>query len=444
MKFKFLIAGIVLFLGSILFLFFYPERTYAHDNANSNCIHVPNQWVSCGSANFCNGPDLVNNWEVCFIKADGVTHTGCYTNANDLHQANAPQCKPDCNAGIWCNQACSAPPNTCGPGNGSQGDCAYTTHTSGAECNLASADSQPCTIDNCSEGYSCSENTCIANAPPPTPTATPVASVPTATSTPTGAPPTPTVTSTVTRQPTNTNNTPIPSSAPSATLTITGPRATLTSVPPTRPLPSATPTPSFNPDSCKCDGIEYSNLADGQQATITSFGKVEGSDIPKSQIVNQTFYLYEGAETMAKRIMASSPIAASIVSQGASRVRYKSVWQFTMPALKSGATYRIQSVINCQPKATTYNYNPTRNVLGTSNAPFFGGILNFFQRLFGLPNNTVQAPLLPTPTPVTLKIQESQPVELNISQDQLQLGTFQPASVYQKTCSFIKFRVGLQ
>lgn len=276
---------------------------------------------------------------------------------------------------------------------------------------------------------------------------------PTNTPTPTKAP-SATPTKNLTPSPTK-NLTPTATSTPSPTRTPTPTRAatptptssptpTLSPTPTASPTPTSTPTPTpipFNPDSCKCDGIEYSNLAGGQNASITSYGKVEGADIPRSQITNQTFYLYEGAETTATRLLTSSPIPATIVAQDGGKVRYKSVWQFTMPTLKNGLTYRIQSKINCQPKTVAMT---SSNVLGTTTSTsFFGNILNFLTNLFGGQNNSQIAPTPTQTQPVIIETQNTNTNVQNATQDQIQLGTFQPTQVYQKTCTFIKFRAGI-
>ncbi|HVT01487.1 MAG TPA: hypothetical protein VHE53_04635 [Patescibacteria group bacterium] len=206
------------------------------------------------------------------------------------------------------------------------------------------------------------------------------------------------------------------------------------------PTPTATPIP-FNPAACKCDGIEYSSIVSGGTSQITSYGKVMGADTSKAKIVSQKFFLAEGAETTATIIGQSDPIAAKIVSQAPDLVRYSSVWNVNIPQLKSGATYRIWSQIDCEPAANAMAYHSS-NVLGavteSSNPGFFGSILNFFSGLFG--GKKVASP---TPTPIPASsvshIQESTSPTPG-SNGSLQLQTIQPVEVYQKTCSFIKFR----
>ena len=70
---------------------------------------------------------------------------------------------PDCNDTPSCSGSCSALVNTCPPNNGTATSCVYTTH-SGGSCTQVSAPNQPCSINNCSAGYSCVSGICIAPA----------------------------------------------------------------------------------------------------------------------------------------------------------------------------------------------------------------------------------------------------------------------------------------
>ncbi|OGH16684.1 MAG: hypothetical protein A2869_03515 [Candidatus Levybacteria bacterium RIFCSPHIGHO2_01_FULL_40_58] len=286
------------------------------------------------------------------------------------------------------------------------------------------------------------------------PTSTPTPTVkPTATRIPTPKPTTPTPTPT--KKPTPT---PIPTKIPNAcgvTCTrdadCTGSQysssnqcavcdlTTNTCKPPPTPTPTSTPTPTpipFNPAACKCDGIEYSDLFSGQQTTITSFGKVEGDDIGKAQIVDQRFFLAEGAETTATIIGRSDLIPSSIVENTGSKVRYVSKWTFTMPQLKQSATYRIWSQINCQPKLQAFAppQQPKKGVLqAVAEAPksFIDRMIDFLNRLFGVETQKPQE---------TAEIDSSDLAPSPTGKRSLQIGTIYPVEVYQKTCSFIKFR----
>jgi hypothetical protein len=225
-------------------------------------------------------------------------------------------------------------------------------------------------------------------------------------------------------------------------------------VAPTLPVTSTlpvTPTPlaAFNPASCTCDGIENSTIIPGQPATITSFAKVIGADVASAKVVDQKFFLAEGAETMATIIAKSEPIAASVLSNTPALVRYQSVWQVNIPQLKAGSTYRLWSQINCQPKQTAYNQialsTEERKVLGSSsqNVSIFDMILNFFANLFGA-QSTTQIQTQKTTETKTTAVTTNAPMPSTTNgqnKNSLQLYTFYPASVYEKTCSFIKFRV---
>ena len=509
--FKILLLSLFVFLALVVVLFFGSQKTYAHDNANNNCIHVPNQWVSCYQGDYCRGPDSVNDGELCYIDGSGNYsgyngHSNCSTIKGELHMANAPQCKPDCNDGVWCNDTtCNAPPNTCGPNNGTRGDCNYTRHDSGVDCNWVRAPDVKCDVNNCEAGRICRDGTCVVSCPdagtpcgaggcggiycdvdgskqctinspvgnacfsgettqagcpsgqsrtctnckwescespagnPPPPTATPTPTTP-APRTPT-ATPRPTTPPGVTVPPAATS-TPRPTTPPVATAT---PRPTL--LPTATLTPAASPTPLFNPAACKCDGIEPTEIFSGQALSVTSFAKVEGQDVTRARVVDQKFFLAEGAETMATIIARSNPIPSTVVSSSPTLIRYASKWDLRLPQLKSGATYRIWSQINCQPKTTVYT--GSGNVLSeqTEDLSLFQKILRFFGSLFG-GGAEIQV-VEPEPTVAPVSGSSPSPQDSSIQQfydptpakrDNLQLDTFYPGEIYQKTCSFIKFR----
>ena len=519
--FKILLLSLFVFLALVVVLFFGSQKTYAHDNANNNCIHVPNQWVSCYQGDYCRGPDSVNDGELCYIDGSGNYsgyngHSNCSTIKGELHMANAPQCKPDCNDGVWCNETCSAPANTCGTNNGTERDCNYTSHTSGADCNWVWFESQPCSKNNCSPGFTCQGDKCVASPtatptlPPPSgnpcepncgpfpncydgstkichyssgsnclqcnapdsanctpsgcklgPTATPTPTTaapraPTPTPRPTSAPPRATSTPaprapTATPRPTTPPGVTVPPAATSTPRPTTPPVATATPRPtllPTATLtPAASPTPLFNPAACKCDGIEPTEIFSGQALSVTSFAKVEGQDVTRARVVDQKFFLAEGAETMATIIARSNPIPSTVVSSSPTLIRYASKWDLRLPQLKSGATYRIWSQINCQPKTTVYT--GSGNVLSeqTEDLSLFQKILRFFGSLFG-GGAEIQV-VEPEPTVAPVSGSSPSPQDSSIQQfydptpakrDNLQLDTFYPGEIYQKTCSFIKFR----
>ena len=167
--------------------------------------------------------------------------------------------------------------------------------------------------------------------------------------------------------------------------------------------------------------------------------RIEGSDVNYARVQDQKFFFAEGTETIATIIGRSDAIPATIVESSSSRVRYKSVWNFTVPQLKQGATYKIWSQINCQPRLNVFNFSEVGNravLAATSeqeNLSLIDRILSFLNNLFG---DTSTAPAaIPTVTPV----QKGQGQGTTLG-DSIRLEPIYPAEVYQKTCSFIKFR----
>ena len=75
---------------------------------------------------------------------------------------------PDCNTGVSCSGACSAPANTCSTNNGTQTSCVYTAYSGGGSCTQTTAPNQQCTVNNCSAGYTCQSGICTAGPNPPT------------------------------------------------------------------------------------------------------------------------------------------------------------------------------------------------------------------------------------------------------------------------------------
>jgi hypothetical protein len=180
---------------------------------------------------------------------------------------------------------------------------------------------------------------------------------------------------------------------------------------------------AFNPASCACDGIANTDLFSGQNATITSYAKVFGEDVNNAQVVDQKFFLAEGAETIATIIARSNPIPAIVIDTSSLQVRYQSQWQLQLPQLKPGATYRLWSQINCQPKTSVYSYSSLSRkvVLGqqTQSASLLDNIVNSVKSFLSSSNTKSLA-----------------------ANNSLQLETVTPVNVYQKTCSFIKFKIG--
>ncbi len=213
-------------------------------------------------------------------------------------------------------------------------------------------------------------------------------------------------------------------------------------VPPT-PTPTITPTPVFQP-SCTCDGIQNTDIFTGQQITITANAKVPANLASRQQVLDQSFALYKGADTLVTRLAHAEAVPAVQISQAADFVRYQSIWKFTMPALEAGQTYRIGAQLNCQPKTTGFNFTPNTNraVLGAQddNPSFVQKLLNIIAALLGrAPEQNIAVNIPPTPTPVTVS-NTAQSANVTPVQNSLQLGVIQPGEVYEKTCDYIKFR----
>jgi hypothetical protein len=196
----------------------------------------------------------------------------------------------------------------------------------------------------------------------------------------------------------------------------------------------------FNPASCTCDGIQYTGLFSGQPVTITAFSKIVGDDVNNAKVVSEKFRLINATDpTNAQIIAESGDIASTIIQNSSASARYQTQWQLTLPQLVTGATYRIWSDIDCQPKTVAFNYSGSSKkvVLGAEKkASFLDNFFGFFANLSkffggGLNNNStlnaVNAVATPTPTSVPGK-------------KTLQLGTLKQATVIEKACSTIIFR----
>ena len=197
---------------------------------------------------------------------------------------------------------------------------------------------------------------------------------------------------------------------------------------------------STPPASCTCDGIAYTGLISGQPVTITSFSKIVGDDVNNAKVVSEKFHFINATDpTNALKIAESGDIASTLIQNSSSSAEYQTQWTFTLPQLVTGATYRIWSDIDCQPKTVAFNYSGSSKkvVLGAEKkASFLDNFFGFFANLSkffggGLNNNStlnaVNAVATPTPTSVPGK-------------KTLQLGTLKQATVIEKACSTIIFR----
>lgn len=377
------------------------------------CVPTERQYSQCGGN--CNGTNFDGNHKLDITErtaCDGTKSWECtyVTECPNGCDANIGQCKaappppvssnpPPSTPPVACNQDCSSNPQIC-----SQATDGCIVCGSNGTCQLP------------------------PSAVPIPPSSAPVpSSIPGPSSTP-GGPIT----------------IPLPSATPQATIpgSSVAPLATSTPRPPT-----ATPIPDFNTAMCKCDGVESGLIIPGQDVQFTAFGKVEGADTSKAQIKDITFFAAEDSTVIGK----SLPIGTSIVQNSSSLVRYRASWTYKIPqTLKKGAIYRIWAQLNCQRKTTAQITSPSTVVLAaqTERPGLLQRISDFFSRLFGR-----QAPeASPTPTPTQAPV--STDASTNLSQsaedtvntptprgrDNLQLQTFYPAKVLQKSCSFIMFQ----
>ena len=190
----------------------------------------------------------------------------------------------------------------------------------------------------------------------------------------------------------------------------------------------------FNPASCTCDGITYSALFSGQTVVITSFSKIVGADINNAKVVSEKFHLAEGDNAGGKIIAESDYIPSKLIENSSSIVRYQTQWQFKLPQLDTGATYRLWSDINCQPKTIVMNYGflPKMAVLGskikTSSSNNFFSFFDNFLNLFR--SSSIKD--------TVLKILVN-PINLS-GKKTIQLESIRPATTTEKGCSTIIFR----
>lgn len=160
------------------------NASFAHNNWRGDCVHVPNQWVSCGTQNVCKGPDMKNTVTTCFIDSAG-NHSSCTTVEDEVHSANDPACTPACTPSYnpWNNNVCGASGLfvSCSPNQ------RYQTRTCASTC-CDARDLEQCVYDpSCSGGGTTPPpgggGTSPTTAPPPT--AVPPSSPPAAPTIPT-------------------------------------------------------------------------------------------------------------------------------------------------------------------------------------------------------------------------------------------------------------------
>lgn len=448
-----LIFGLLL-LTSLLFprqvkASYISEVTLTNDDFNTKCPGADSTWDICFSFEAFNADTMTPISVVWNIEKE------CNQQADGWHNNFKPNWYgPNCNSGSGTGPTFNINAGSCTM------DWKVTVTAEGYESLPAfypggDGSGKPCDLSsNCPLLYQLNGNVAKwqvfltkpgAPSPseaPPNPSVTPTETViPSPSLSPSPSPsPTLILTSAPTIAPTSVQKPPpttIPPGGPSGT-----PPPTTISTPTLTSGPTLTQTPSFNPAACKCDGIEYTEIFSGASVEIASYAKVEGADVSRAKVQDQKFFFVEGAETSGVIIARSGPILATIISNATSKVRYQSRWQLTMPQLKTGATYRIWSQINCQQKTSAQNFSPgTASVLAEStktDLSFFDKVFDFIAKIFIKPQPTV------APTSLQSKVAPSQTVSspfTTAARESLQLEPIYPAEVYQKTCSFIKFRV---
>lgn len=204
---------------------------------------------------------------------------------------------------------------------------------------------------------------------------------------------------------------------------------TATPVPPT-----ATPTPDpYNEAMCKCDGITVSQIIAGQQAVFTANGKVEGTDTQYAQIKDIEFLL--SIPSTKQRIAGPQSVPATVLTQSSTSVQYQSQWNVQIPSnVQSGVDYVAQATVKCMRKTNASHLPFTAVVMGASdeNRGLFGIIFDFFAKLFSQ-NQTQNEKPVSTPGP------QDETVTV-FGEDKLQLDSFKPATVTERSCRTVKFR----
>jgi hypothetical protein len=111
----------------------------------------------------------------------------------------------------------------------------------------------------------------------------------------------------------------------------------------------------FAEEMCKCDGFDAVTLEypSAKPFVFDAFAKVEGTDISKAIVEGIQFKMSESDKSnpnVGTIIAQSQVFPPQIVSQDASKVRYKATWSLTPPQVKANKTYRVFSEIKCKPK----------------------------------------------------------------------------------------------
>jgi len=204
-----------------------------------------------------------------------------------------------------------------------------------------------------------------------------------------------------------------------------------------------TPTPTLPPFSenmCKCDGIGLAPqvFKAGDTLTVTSYAKVEGGDIVNAAVEKMLFSSGRGTDpnNITRDFPYVNPVDVSIESSTATRIRYKSTWQYKVSdPLEPNYTYKIWSSPQCVRKTS---FAPTTtNVLAandTAKKPsFFDNLFAFIAQLFGVRPQTSQN-----------NVTQVQNTSSNITPKPISLGTFKLSQIKivdTDSCSYIRFNI---
>jgi tetratricopeptide (TPR) repeat protein len=160
--------------------------------------------------------------------------------------------------------------------------------------------------------------------------------------------------------------------------------------------PTPTPTlPPFSQDMCKCDGIELSpkEFGTGSKLTVTAYAKVEGENLLYAEVARILFTSGKGVDPNIKRdIPFEVPVDVNIVENTANKIRYKAVWDYTVPDyLDPKLTYRIWADPQCVRRGEAGKISSTSQGIEiipetdtnlAQNKNTFWSIWNFFKGLF--------------------------------------------------------------
>lgn len=203
--------------------------------------------------------------------------------------------------------------------------------------------------------------------------------------------------------------------------------------------PAPTPTPAFNENWCTCDGLDTNpaSFFPGDSVSFISYGKVEAPYLDRAKVESMTFYVYRGDATTATRIADSGAIPASLDSQSSAKDRYKSTWSYKIPTdITKDEIFRVQSKIKCV----------AQNVLGASikyEPTLIDRVVSFVGYLFGFRSQPAAMDYAATPVPTRSTMANAVPTsQVLAAQNSLQIDTFTPAKIIEKSCSIIRFKFG--